>query len=108
MKKLHMLSLASALVIGAATTGFAATSNDSSNGSNGNTMNPSSTTVTPGVTTGAQGSSTMTSQNGPYATPAAPPGAATVGPTGSLTRDANNPKGASRPGGGDSGGGGKH
>ena len=105
MKKLHMLSLASALVIGTATAGFAATGSDSSNGTNGNAMNPTSTTMTPGTTTGVQGNSTMTSQNGPYATPAAPPGGATVGPTGSLTRDATNPKGAQRPGGGDNGSG---
>ena len=102
MKKLHMLSLASALVIGAATTGFAATNADSNGGSNAS-PNPSSTTITPGTTTGVQNGSTMTSQSGPYATPGVSPHAATVGPTGSMTRDANNPQGAQRPAGGDNG-----
>ena len=102
MKKLHILSLASALAIGAATAGFAATGSDSTGGVNANTTSPSTTTtVVPGTT-----SSAMTGPGGPYATPSPAPQAATVGPTGSMTRDAANPTGASRPGGGDSGGGG--
>jgi hypothetical protein len=102
MKKLHILSLAGALAIGTATVGFAATSSDSTGGPAANTTNPSTTTtVVPGST-----SSAMTGPGGPYATPSPAPKAATVGPTGSMTRDAANPNGASRPGGGDSGGGG--
>jgi hypothetical protein len=102
MKKLHILSLASALAIGTATVGFAATNSDSTGGPAANSSSPS-TTVVPGST-----SSAMTGPGGPYATPSPAPKAATVGPTGSLTRDAANPSGAQRPGGGDSGGGGKH
>jgi hypothetical protein len=55
--------------------------------------------VVPGST-----SSAMTGPGGPYATPSPAPKAATVGPTGSMTRDAANPNGAQRPGGGDNGG----
>jgi len=102
MKKLHVLSLASALVIGAAMAGFAATSSDSTGGVNANTTSPSTTTVVPGTS-----SSAMTGPGGPYATPSRTPKAATVGPTGSMTRDAANPTGAQRPGGGDSGSGSK-
>jgi hypothetical protein len=49
----------------------------------------------------------MTGPGGPYATPSQAPQAATVGPTGSMTRDAANPNGAQKPGGGDNGGGAK-
>ena len=100
MKKLHILSLASALAIGTATAGFAATNSDSTGGPAANTTQPSTTTtVVPGTT-----SSAMTGPGGPYATPSQAPQAATVGPTGSMTRDAANPNGAQRPGGGDNGG----
>ena len=69
MKKLHILSLASALVIGTATAGFAATSSDSTGGPAANTTSPSTTTtVVPGST-----SSAMTGPGGPlrYAQPGA-------------------------------------
>lgn len=99
MKKLHILSLASALAIGTATAGFAATNTDSTGGPAANTTSPSTTTtVVPGST-----SSAMTGPGGPYATPSPAPKAATVGPTGSITSDAANPTGAKRPSGGDNG-----
>jgi hypothetical protein len=97
MKKLHILSLASALAIATATAGFAATNSDATGGPNANTTSPSTTTtVVPGTS-----SSAMTGQSGPYASPGRAPQSATVGPTGSLSRDATNPNGAQRPGGGD-------
>jgi hypothetical protein len=99
MKKLHILSLASALAIATATAGFAATNSDATGGPNASTTSPSTTTVVPGTS-----SSAMTGQSGPYASPGRAPQSATVGPTGSLSRDATNPNGAQRPGGGDNDG----
>ena len=45
MKKLHILSLASALAIGTATAGFAATNSDLTGGPAANTTHPSTTTL---------------------------------------------------------------
>ena len=88
MKKLHILSLASALVIGTATAGFAATSSDSTGGSSREHDQP--------IDDHHGGSGQHVFRDDWPGRPVryAEPGAAqraTVGPTGSMTRDATTP-----------------